>query len=106
MGGQFNHTDGWEAVRLLFSFDNAYCDTSKSRPDIVTEAVKGIGAERVMFGSDWNRPEMKEYGPYFMRSSYQHWHNLNTIANADMTEDQRDWVLYKSARKLLKLGDA
>jgi predicted TIM-barrel fold metal-dependent hydrolase len=106
MGGQFSQEDGWEAVRLLFSFDNAYCDTSKSRPEIVTEAVKGIGAERVMFGSDWNRPEMKEYGPYFMRSSYQHWHNLNTIANADMTEDQRDWVLYKSARKLLKLGNA
>jgi predicted TIM-barrel fold metal-dependent hydrolase len=104
-GGQFNHLDGWEAVRLLFSFDNVYCDTSKSRPDIVTEAVKGIGAERVMFGSDWNRPEMKEYGPYFLRSSYQHWHNLNTIANADLTEDQRDWVLYRSARKLLKLPE-
>jgi predicted TIM-barrel fold metal-dependent hydrolase len=106
MGGQFNHQDGWEAVRLLFSFDNAYCDTSKSRPDIVTEAVKGIGAERVMFGSDWNRPEMKEYGPFHLRSSYQHWHNLNTIANADLTEDQRDWILYKSARKLLKLSNA
>jgi hypothetical protein len=37
---------------------------------------------------------------------YQHWWNLNTIANADMTEDQRDWVLYKSARKLLKLPPA
>ena len=105
-GGQFNHQDGWEAARLLFSFDNAYCDTSKSRPDVVTEVVKGIGAERVMFGSDWNRPEMKEYGPYYMRSSYQHWHNLNTLANADLTEDQRDWVLYKSARKLLKLAPA
>jgi predicted TIM-barrel fold metal-dependent hydrolase len=102
-GGQFNKQDGWEAVRLLFSFDNVYCDTSKSRPDIVTAAVRGIGAERVMFGSDWNRPEMKEYGPYYMRSSYQHWHNLNTIADADLTEDQRDWILYKSARKLLKL---
>lgn len=106
VGGQFNQQDGWEGVRLLYSFDNAYCDTSKSRPEIVTEAVRGIGPERVMFGSDWNRPEMKEYGPYFMRSSYQHWHNLNTIANADLTEDQRDWVLYKSARRLLKLGDA
>jgi predicted TIM-barrel fold metal-dependent hydrolase len=103
-GGQFNHIDGWEAIRLLFSFDNAYCDTSKSRPDIVTEAVKGIGAERDMFGSDWNRPELKAYGPYFMRSSYQHWHNLNTIAEADLTEDQRDWVLYKSAHKLLKIS--
>ena len=51
-GGQFNHLDGWEAVRLLFSFDNAYCDTSKSRPDIVTEAVKCFYNRHVFFERD------------------------------------------------------
>ncbi len=106
MGGQFGDTDGWEAIRLLYSFDNAYCDTAKAPAFIIEAAVKGIGAERVMFGSDWNRPELKEYGPYFYRSAYQHWHNLNAVADADMTEDQRDWVLYKSAHKLLKLDKA
>jgi predicted TIM-barrel fold metal-dependent hydrolase len=106
MGGQFGELDGWEAVRLLYSFDNCYCDTAKAPAFIIQAAVKGIGAEKVMFGSDWNRPEMKEYGPYFYRSAYQHWHNLNAVANAEMTEDQRDWVLYKSARKLLKLDKA
>jgi predicted TIM-barrel fold metal-dependent hydrolase len=103
-GGRFAALDGWEAVRLLFSFDNAYCDTAKTTPEIVTEVVKGIGAERVLFGSDWNRPEMKTYGPYHMRNVYQHWYNLNTIAQADLTEDQRDSILYKSAKKLLKLA--
>ncbi|MEI9852471.1 MAG: amidohydrolase family protein [Sphingomonas sp.] len=102
-GGQFGDLDGSEALRLLYSFDNVYCDTSKAPPRIVQAAVAGIGAERVMFGSDWNRPDLKTYGPYFMRASYQHWYNLNTIAIADITEDQRDWVLYRSAHKLLKL---
>ena len=105
-GGQFGVLDGWEAIRLLYSFDNAYCDTAKAPPAIIQAAVQGIGAERVLFGSDWNRPEMKEYGPYFFRATYQHWYNLNTIALADMSEDQRDWVLYKSAHKLLKLDQA
>src|ERR1019366_5228164 len=105
-GGSIEIPDGYEALRLLFSFDNAYIDTGKSTPRIVTEAVRGVGAERVLFATDWNRPQMKEYGPFNHRAVYQHWWNLNTIANADMTEDQRDWVLYKSARKLLKLSQA
>jgi len=103
-GGRFAALDGWEAVRLMFSFDNIYCDTAKSTPEIVGEVVRGIGAERVLFGSDWNRPELKTYGPYHMRQVYQHWYNLNTIAQADLTDDQRDWILYKSAKKLLKLS--
>ncbi|HEX4037599.1 MAG TPA: amidohydrolase family protein [Acidobacteriaceae bacterium] len=103
-GGSIATPDGHAAIRLLFSYDNAYFDTGKSTPEIVTEAVRGAGAERVMFASDWNRPQLKEYGPYHMRAVYQHWWNLNTIANADLTEDQRDWVLHKSAEKLLKLS--
>ena len=102
-GGSLEIPDGHEALRLLYSYDNAYIDTGKSTPKIVTEAVRGVGAERVLFASDWNRPQLKEYGPYHMRAVYQHWWNLNTIAKAEITEDQRDWVLYKSATKLLKL---
>ena len=102
-GGQFKEVDGWEAIRLLYSFDNAYVDTAKSPAEIITAAVKGAGAERVLFGSDWNRPELKTYGPYYLRAAYQHWWNLNNVAMADISEDQRDWVLYKSAHKLLKL---
>jgi predicted TIM-barrel fold metal-dependent hydrolase len=105
-GGQFGQLDGWEAIRLLYSFDNAYCDTAKSPPTIITAAVRGIGAERVIFGSDWNRPQLKEYGPFYMRDTYQQWWNLNNVAMADISEDERDWVLYKSAHKLLKLKAA
>lgn len=105
-GGRFDELDGMEALRLAFSFDNAYVDTAKSTPRIVSEAVRGIGAERVLFGSDWNRPEMKTYGPYHMRNVYQHWYNLNVIAMSDISDDQRDQILYKSTTKLLKLDKA
>lgn len=102
-GGALAIPDGYEALRLLFSYSNAYVDTSTSPLEIIVEAVKGVGAERVMFGSDWNRPEILDYGPFHLRAAYQYWWNLNNIANADLSEDQRDLILYESARKLLKL---
>ncbi len=102
-GGDFWQLDGWEALRLAFTFDNIYVDTSKTTSHIITEAVKGLGAERVLYASDWNRPELKAYGPLNHRHIYQHWYSLTQLAEADLTEDQRDQILYKNARRLLKL---
>jgi predicted TIM-barrel fold metal-dependent hydrolase len=103
MGGQIPTPDAWEAVRLFYSFDNAIAEVSKVQPEIITACIKGRGAEKCIWGSDWNRPEPKNYGPYIYRPSFQHWWNLNNVARADITEDERDWLLYKSARKLLRL---
>lgn len=105
-GGPLAIPDGWEALRLLFSYKNAYVDTSTSPLEIISEAIKGVGVERVMFGSDFYHTGLEEAGPFHMRAVYTYWWNLNNIANADLTEDQRDWILYKSARKLLKLPEA
>lgn len=105
-GGSTGEPDGFEALRLLYSFDNCYFDTSKTTPEIVTEAVRGAGAERVLFGTDWTHPELVTYGPFHFRACYMYWYNLNTIALANVTEDQRDQILYKSARKLLHLPEA
>ena len=104
-GASFDHLDGFEALRVAYSFENVYMDTSKTTARIITEAVKGIGAERVVYGSDWNRPEMKTYGPFHYRMAYQHWWGLNQIALADITEEQRDTILYRTAMRLLKLSD-
>jgi predicted TIM-barrel fold metal-dependent hydrolase len=105
-GGAFATPDAWEAIRLAYSFDNAYCEVSKSPPEIIAAAVQGLGAERVLFGSDWNRPEGKTYGPLNEHYVFQQWYTLNHVAQADITEDQRDQILYKTARTLLKLNPA
>jgi predicted TIM-barrel fold metal-dependent hydrolase len=106
-GGQFWQLDGPEVMRLLFSLENTWTEISKSfNSELITTLIRGIGPERVMYGSDWNRPQMKAYGPHHLRTAYQHWNSLNTLARADLNEEERDWVLYKSARKLLKLPDA
>ncbi len=103
-GGRFDFLDGYEALRVAFSFDNVYVETAKSTARIITEAVRGLGAEKVIFGSDWNRPQTKAYGPKHYRDVYQHWYNLNQVALADITEDERDMILYKNALRLLKLS--
>jgi predicted TIM-barrel fold metal-dependent hydrolase len=105
-GGVIETPDAWEAVRLAYSFDNTYCEVSKSPARIITAAVKGIGAERVLFGSDWNRVEPQTYGPLDEGYIFQQWYTLNHVAEADITEDERDQILYKTARMLLKLGPA
>ncbi|MBI3934307.1 MAG: amidohydrolase [Acidobacteria bacterium] len=105
IGGRFDFLDGYEMLRVAFTFDNVLVETSKSTPRIITEAVRGLGAERVIFGSDWNRPEVKAYGPKHFRDVYQHWYNLNQIALADITEDERDMILYKNAQRLLKMSN-
>jgi len=104
IGGRYDFLDGYEMLRVAFTFDNVFVETSKSTARVITEAVRGLGAERVIFGSDWNRPQMKAYGPKHFREVYQHWYNLNQIALADITEDERDMILYKNAQRLLKLN--
>ncbi|MEI9849801.1 MAG: amidohydrolase family protein [Sphingomonas sp.] len=106
-GGQFWQEDGWKVARMLFSLENTYTEISKTfNPELIKTVVRGIGPERVMYGSDWNRPEMKTYGPYHLRAAYQHWNSLSTLAEAGLTEEENDWVCYKTARKLLKLDKA
>jgi len=105
-GGVIETPDAREAIRLAYSFDNTYCEVSKSPASIITAAVKGVGAERVLFGSDWNRVEPQTYGPLSQGYIFQQWYTLNHVAQADITEDERDQLLYKTARTLLKLSPA
>ncbi len=102
-GGVIENPDAWQAIRLACSFDNTYCEVSKSSPRIIAASVGAVGAERVLFGSDWNRVEPQTYGPLDQGYIFQQWYTLNNVAKADITEAQRNQILYKTARSLLKL---
>lgn len=105
-GGVIETPDAWQAIRLACSFDNTYCEVSKSPARIITAAVGAVGAERVLFGSDWNRVEPQTYGPLDQGYIFQQWYTLNHVAEADITETQRSQILYKTARTLLRLPPA
>jgi predicted TIM-barrel fold metal-dependent hydrolase len=105
MGGPYI-LDVYEWMRIAYFFDNVYVDTSKRyEPEIITRLVREIGSHKVLYGSDWNRPAAKTYGLHALRSQYQQWYSLNAIAEADISEDERDMILYKNAMRLLKLSN-
>jgi predicted TIM-barrel fold metal-dependent hydrolase len=94
---------GHIGVQMAASFDNLYWMTDGAPVEFIEGLVRTVGAHRVLFGSDLSYPFIREYLPRGHRAAYLRWRNLNAVALADITEDQRDWILHKSARRLLKL---
>jgi len=84
MGGDFIR--GIEAV---VPFQNVYVDPSGTYGErgMVDYAAERLGAERVIFGSD-----MPGSGIY---------HNLGKVVGADLTEQQREQILWKNAEGVL-----
>lgn len=48
-----NYHDPEIAIDLAEKYPNLYLDTSWQPSEVITEAVRQLGAERVLFGSDW-----------------------------------------------------
>ncbi len=78
-------------ISKLASFPNVYLDTSGGWPatGITEYAIKTIGPERLLFGSD-------APGRSFEAA-------LGVIFGANLTQEERKMILYDNARKLLKL---
>jgi len=80
-----NCYDGIPAIRDI---PNVWCDFCGSifAGDAVNYAAEYIGAERILFGTDMP-------GSYLV--------NVGQVNGADLTEEQRDMIFYKNAKKLL-----
>ena len=81
---------------VAFKHDNVYLDTVQSKPAHVKKAVEEIGAERVIWGTDWEQtwaalktPE----GDLYTRS-------LAIVNEAGLSETEKEWVFGKTAAKL------
>jgi predicted TIM-barrel fold metal-dependent hydrolase len=87
------------ALDLCEEFENVHVDTSWQPAEVVSEAVRRIGAERVLFGSDW--PVVGD-NMTVGRQRIQ-----NCIASGLLNDQQASLILGDNARKLLGLnGDA
>lgn len=86
------------ALALARDCDNVYFNTSQTLPEHLTEAVQKIGAERIFFGVDWYALDSPE-----TRERSQHGHQLAIVANARMTDAERELVLGEAFCKLLGL---
>ncbi len=94
---------GYLGIQMAAFYDNLYWDTNGSSIEFIERTVKSVGAHRLLFGSDLGYVGIREYLPMGYRAASTRWRNLNAVALARITEDQRDMILHKNARRLLKL---
>jgi uncharacterized protein len=82
--------------------EHVLLQTSHSRTEFVEEAVNGIGAERVMFASDFNveyRSKARSLGIDIVGI------NLRTVNEARISDDAKELILGKNMARLLGLQD-
>ena len=91
---------------ILATYRNVYLEIGAGPVELIDAAVRHAGADRILFGSDWARPDPRNYLPPADRDGYLHWRNLNAVALSNTSEAQRELILYKNAARLLKLETA
>lgn len=76
-------------VEAVIGLSNVYVDFSGTYGErgMVDYAVERLGADHVIFGSDMPGSDI--------------YHNLGKVYGADLTEEQRDLVLWKNAERIL-----
>lgn len=80
---------------IAFKHDNVYLDTVQSKPAHVARAVAEVGADRVIFGTDWEQTwaALKTPADIYTRS-------LAIVDDSGISEAQKEWVLGKTAATL------
>ncbi len=103
-GGHYPPYDT-HALMMAYQHENVLLDTSKSRTDVVEKAVKEIGADRVLFGTDWVREGPHPTGAITERPSHLYEFNLKVVEEARISDEDKEKIFWKNAKALLKVGN-
>ncbi len=91
-----NFHDPNTALDLCEEFSNLWVDTSRQPTEVIGEAVRRLGSERVLFGTDW-----PFYGSNLMFGKNK---ILDGIETGLLNEEQGRLILGENAAKILNLG--
>lgn len=85
--------DWFRAIEVAGHYPNIYLDTASSQIDMgyIEAAVNGVGAERVVFGTD-----MPLLDPFF---------GMAKVTGADLLEEQKELILGKNIQNLLGMDN-
>ncbi len=90
------HLDGYGlyewSIEMMQKYSNLYFDISAhgaSRRGMLADAVRRVGSERILYGSDYPGYSPKPF--------------LDSILQADITDADREAILYKNAARLLHI---
>jgi predicted TIM-barrel fold metal-dependent hydrolase len=77
---------------------NAYFDVSNTTPDHIRQAVEQLGAERILYGSDWSATwQFLEF------PSGPHSAAMDTIAKAGLSKAETELVIHGNASRLFRI---
>lgn len=81
-------------ILTIKNFENIYVDTSGAQPvtGIIEYAVKKIGSERILFGSDVYFPDGRDFSVQLM-----------AVIESNIKTKDKENILYKNAKELLKI---
>ena len=88
---------------IAFKHQNVYLDTVQAPAKHIARAVKEVGADRVLFGSDWDRV-WREMGLAGGNSNIYR-SALAVIEEAGLSADEKEQVLSRTAAELYRLPD-
>ncbi|MFB0561113.1 MAG: amidohydrolase family protein [Candidatus Lokiarchaeia archaeon] len=86
-----------EMMEVAEKYDNVYTDASAVDIVLVKRAVERIGADKILYGSDY--PVVLTYCDR-KRGMKEH---LNNIIKLDISTDEKEKILGKNAKEILKL---
>lgn len=86
---------------IAFKHLNVYLDTVQAPARHIARAVAEVGADRVLYGSDWDRI-WRELGRADGRSNIYR-QSLSPIEEAGLAKEDRDWVLGRTAAELYRI---
>ncbi|MEX2706487.1 MAG: amidohydrolase family protein [Candidatus Freyrarchaeum guaymaensis] len=84
-----------EMMQVAEQYDNIYTDTSAVDPILVSRAVERIGADKILYGSDY--PVVLTYCDR-KRGMGEH---LNNLLKLDLLLEDKEKILGKNAKKIL-----
>ena len=96
--GKYDVTFFEYAMMLARKNSNVYLTTSNTRQDFIERAVAEIGAERILFGSDWSM----QHGILGERQGFDiYGKNLDAVRNARIDEAEKALILGENLAALL-----
>jgi predicted TIM-barrel fold metal-dependent hydrolase len=88
------------ALMLARKYRQVYLLTSNTRREFVERAVEEVGAERLIWGSDWSM----QHGVLGLRQGFDvHQLNLDVIRSARLSESQQAMILGENLATLLQI---
>jgi predicted TIM-barrel fold metal-dependent hydrolase len=102
MGGRYvRHFEA--ALMLAHRHRNVYLTTPNTLPEFIARAVAEIGAERIIWGSDWAWRSVKGPAP---TTELGHASNLAVLERAGLTPAQKEAILGRTLADLLGISAA